>query len=125
MAVTDALEVDAQPKPSTKPPIKAQHPKYSQMVEDAVGIMKERNGSSRQAIVKYIQANFPVSEQAENHVKVALRKGVLCERLIQTKGKGASGSFKLSLAVKKEAEKAKKSKDDKQESKTTCCKEKI
>ncbi|KXJ25936.1 Histone H1-delta [Exaiptasia diaphana] len=108
MALSDH---DLQANVPSKAAAKPQHPKYTEMVEEACGKLNERNGSSRQAILKYIQANFPVGEQAESYVKIALRKGVLCERLIQTKGKGASGSFKLSPTVKKEAEKAKKSKE--------------
>ena len=35
----------------------AEHPKYSEMIAAAIVALKERNGSSRQAIVKYIAKN--------------------------------------------------------------------
>ena len=38
--------------------------------------MKERNGSSRQAIAKYIKANYKVGDSADVHVKMALKRGV-------------------------------------------------
>jgi histone H1/5 len=41
----------------TKP---AAHPKYSEMVGKAIAALKERGWSSRQAILKYIMANFNV-----------------------------------------------------------------
>jgi histone H1/5 len=34
------------------------HPKYSEMVGKAISALKERGGSSRQAILKYIMANL-------------------------------------------------------------------
>ena len=68
------------------------------MVKQAIGSLKERGGSSRQAILKYILKNFNVGvdEKAVNsRVKVALKSGVLSSQLKQSKGAGASGSFKL------------------------------
>ena len=38
----------------------AEHPTYAKMVGKAIEALKERNGSSRQAILKYIMANFKV-----------------------------------------------------------------
>ena len=38
----------------------AEHPKYSEMIKQALGALKERGGSSRQAVLKYIMANFNV-----------------------------------------------------------------
>ncbi|XP_064648783.1 histone H1-delta-like [Lineus longissimus] len=81
----------------------AEHPKYSDMIAAAIDALKERNGSSRQAIVKYIAANFSVGDSADVHVKLALKRGVVAEQLVQVKGTGASGSFKL--AKKPEASK--------------------
>ena len=73
----------------------AAHPKYSEMVAAAVGALKERSGSSRQAIMKYVQANYKVGDGAGTHVKLALKRGVTGGLLKQVKGTGASGSFKL------------------------------
>ena len=73
----------------------AEHPKYSEMIAAAIVALKERNGSSRQAIVKYIAANYKVGDSAGTHVKLALKRGVAGGALKQTKGAGASGSFKV------------------------------
>ena len=83
----------------------ADHPKYSEMISAAIAALKERTGSSRQAIVKYIAANYKVGENAGTHVKLALKRGVASGDLKQVKGAGASGSFKN---VEKAKPKAKK-----------------
>ncbi|XP_063588885.1 histone H1-delta-like [Penaeus indicus] len=81
-----------------RPSVKRAHPKYSEMVAAALRALKERNGSSRQAILKFILASFQVEDEkvAGVHLKQALRRGVADGSLQQTKGTGASGSFKLS-----------------------------
>lgn len=90
-------------KPAKKsaPKKPADHPKYIEMIQAAVSALKERNGSSRQAIIKYIKANYNVKENCENHIKVALKKGVAAGTLTQPKGTGASGSFKLAKPAPK------------------------
>ena len=92
-------------KPAKKAP--ADHPKYSEMVAAAVGALKERSGSSRQAILKYVTANYKVGDGANTHLKLALKRGVAGGALKQVKGTGASGSFKLAEKPKP-AKKAKK-----------------
>ena len=72
----------------------AEHPKYIEMIAAAITALKERTGSSRQAIVKYITANYKVGDSAAIHVKMALKRGVAAGALKQVKGTGASGSFK-------------------------------
>ena len=94
------------PKKVTKkvaPKKPAQHPKYSEMVQQAISSLKERNGSSRQAVLKYITSNFKVGDGAgvNSHLKLALKRGVASGVLIQSKGTGASGSFKLGKKVEK------------------------
>jgi hypothetical protein len=96
------------PKPAAKKPAKpAEHPKYIDMIVAAITSLKERNGSSRQAILKYIKGNYKVGEGADVHVKLALKRGVTSGALTQTKGSGASGSFKAAkpVAEKKPAKK--------------------
>lgn len=87
----------------------ADHPKYMDMVVEAIATLKERKGSSRQAIVKYIEANFNVpKEKCNTHIKMALRRGVENGKLKQTKGVGAAGSFRVAekpKAAKKPAAK--------------------
>ena len=88
-----------------KPRPPASHPPYNEMVVAAITALKERNGSSRQKIIKYIRDHYTVSEGFETHVKLALKRGVTKGTLSQTKGTGASGSFKV---VQKETKPAAK-----------------
>jgi len=76
----------------------ANHPKYVDMAVSAIKALKERNGSSRQAVHKYILAHFNVGHDAKavnSHLKMALKRGVASGHLKHVKGQGASGSFKL------------------------------
>ena len=83
------------PKKKAAPKKPADHPKYIDMIIAAITALKERTGSSRQAIVKYIKANYKVGDNADVHVKMALKRGVASGALAQPKGTGASGSFKV------------------------------
>ena len=80
-------------KPVAKKP--EDPPKYIDMIKAAITALKERNGSSRQAIVKYIKANYKVGDSADVHLKMALKRGVASSSLAQPKGIGASASFKV------------------------------
>lgn len=85
-------------KKATKPKVAPAHPKYSEMVAQAIGSLKERGGSSRQAILNYILKNFSVGSNGvavNSRVKLALKAGVTKNALKQVKGTGASGSFRL------------------------------
>ena len=53
----------------TKTP--AEHPKYEEMIKAAIRSLKDRNGSSRQAIEKYVKANYKVGDTATYHIKTA------------------------------------------------------
>ncbi|XP_046856698.1 histone H5-like [Xenia sp. Carnegie-2017] len=77
----------------------AEHPKYLEMIVEAIKSLKERGGSSRQAIEKYIRAHYKIGDSGSVHVKLALKKGVLSGALSQPKGTGASGSFKIAKPV--------------------------
>jgi hypothetical protein len=69
------------------------------MVVNAIKSLKERGGSSLQAIKKYIAANYKVdSEKLSPFIKKYLKTAVTSGELVQAKGKGASGSFKLAAA---------------------------
>ncbi|XP_042894175.1 late histone H1-like [Penaeus japonicus] len=83
------------------------HPKYSVMVRVAIGAMKERLGSSRQAIQKFILVHYKVKDEkkAKTYIKIALKRGVAGGSLKQTKGHGASGSFKLANTLEQHATK--------------------
>lgn len=89
----------------------ADHPKYNEMIRQALSTLKERGGSSRQAILKYVMKNFKVGNDehvVNQHLKMALRAGVKNDSLKQSKGSGASGSFRLGAEAKKEKPAAKK-----------------
>merc|ERR1712144_188825 len=89
----------------------AAHPKYSVMIPAAIAGLKDRSGSSRQAILKWIKANYKVEHpQAGQHLSMALKAGVKkgTLKMARASGKGA-GSFKLGEKPKV-AKKAKKPK---------------
>lgn len=92
----------AAPKPKTHPPV-------SEMVIAAVKTLKERGGSSLQAIKKYLAANYKVDcGKLAPFIKKFLKNAVANGQLLQTKGKGASGSFKLPVPSKKDSAEKKK-----------------
>merc|ERR1712083_476081 len=108
------------PKPTTKmsaAPKKAKapaaHPKYSVMIAAAITSLKDRTGSSRQAILKYICANYKVdAAKAAVQVRLALKRGVAkgALKMARASGKGA-GSYKVVKAEKpKKVKKANKPK---------------
>ena len=75
------------------------------MIKTAIRTLKDRNGSSRQAIEKYVKANYKVGDTATHHIKTALKKGTGNGTFVHTKGVGASGSFKLPKEQKKPVKK--------------------
>merc|ERR1712168_671245 len=84
-------------KKAAKPKAPAAHPKYSVMIAAAITALKSRTGSSRQAILKYIVANYKVeAAKAAVQTRLALKRGVAKGALKAAKatGKGA-GCFKL------------------------------
>ena len=96
-------------KKAAKPKVPAAHPKYTEMIAAAVGSLKERGGSSRQAILKYIVAKYNVGKNEtviNTHLKMALRSGMKSGSLKQAKGTGASGSFRLGEKAKAAPKKA-------------------
>merc|ERR1712010_179101 len=97
-------------KKAAKP---AAHPPFKAMILTAISALKERGGSSRQAILKYVVANNKVdAAKAGGPLKLALRKALAAGTIIKAKaaGKGA-GKFKVGKVEKpKKAKKAKKPK---------------
>ncbi|XP_076658721.1 uncharacterized protein LOC143362435 [Halictus rubicundus] len=76
---------------------KSSHPPTSEMVNNAIKELKDRKGSSLQAIKKYIASTYKVDgEKLAPFIKRYLKTAVTSGAVVQTKGKGASGSFKLS-----------------------------
>merc|ERR1711956_131831 len=90
-----------------KPAVKPAHPPYAVMVAAAITALKERGGSSRKAILKYIVANNNIADaaKAQVRVKLAVRKMLAAKKVIQVKA-----SFKLAKVekVKKPKKVAKK-----------------
>merc|ERR1712168_719176 len=87
----------------------AVHPTYSVMIADSIKALKDRTGSSRQAILKYICANYKVdAAKAAVHVRTALKKGVAAEtlKMAAAAGKKGAGCYKLGEKAK-EVEKPK------------------
>merc|ERR1712088_327109 len=75
---------------------KSGNPTSSVMVKAAIEGLKERKGSSLVAIKKYIATNYKIDPSKHSHfIKKALTSGVEKKTIVQTKGTGASGSFKL------------------------------
>merc|ERR1712096_74875 len=80
----------------------AVHPTWAVMIGESIKAMKDRSGSSRQAILKYICANYKVdAAKAAVHVRTALKKGV------------AAGAFKKGAGCYKLGDKAKEEKKPK------------
>ena len=84
-----------------------EHPKYADMIKAALVNLKDRKGTSRQAISKYIKENYKLGSNCDSQLKLALKRATAAGIIAHVKGIGASGSFKL---VKKDAAPAKKKK---------------
>merc|ERR1712048_1108443 len=108
---TNNMTADAAKKAPAKPKAPAAHPKYSVMIAAAITALKDRTGSSRQAILKYVCANYKVdAAKAGQHLRMALKAGIKKGSLKMAKesGKGA-GKFKLVKVEKpKKVKKVKK-----------------
>lgn len=113
-----ALDKKAATPAAKKTAQKSDHPPCSEMVDAAIKALKERGGSSLLAIKKYVAATFKVNiEKLAPFIKKYIKGAVVKGHLLQTKGIGASGSFKLSkvkkevktkIAIKPKSDKAKK-----------------
>ncbi len=98
-------------------PSKSSKQTYKEMVAAAIGALKKRGGSSRQAISKYILANFDVNLTTfRSALRLALRKGAADGTFVQNKQ-----SFKLGKPEPKPKKKAapKKKKAAPKKKKTT------
>jgi len=73
----------------------SEHPPYKDMIKEAISQLKERNGSSRQAIKKYISSNFKGIKESnfDTQFNAALKRGVTSGDFTQPKG--PSGPVKL------------------------------
>ncbi|XP_073692582.1 histone H1.2-like [Garra rufa] len=76
-------------------------PSVGELIVKAVSASKERSGVSLAALKKALAAGGYDVEKNNSRVKIAVKSLVTKGTLVQTKGTGASGSFKLN---KKQAE---------------------
>merc|ERR1712113_701068 len=135
------MSTDAAPTPkakkAAKPKAPAAHPTYKVMVSAAIAALKEKKGSSRQGIIKYVAANYKLegtdSKKVNTHVKAALVRGLKAGIFKNSKGTGVTGSFKLAekpkapkkpKAAKKATKKADKPKKPKSPKKKAAAKPK-
>merc|ERR1711963_1064978 len=129
--MTEAAAATPKVKKTTKAKPKASHPPFKAMTKAALVALKESKGSSGQAILKYIMANYKLQssdpKKVNSYLKAALLRGLKDGSLKNAKGKGVSGSFKLAekpkapkkaakKTTKKAADKPKKAKSPKKKS---------
>lgn len=80
----------------------AGHPATSVMVVAAIKELNEKKGSSLPAIKKYLAANYKVDPvKLAPFIRKFLKAAVANKTILQTKGNGASGHFKLATAEAK------------------------
>ncbi|KAF0022889.1 hypothetical protein F2P81_024870 [Scophthalmus maximus] len=91
-------------KKATPKPKKA-GPSLRDLIVEAVSASKERSGVSLAALKKALVAGGYDVEKNKTRVKVAIKALVAKETLVQTKGTGASGSFKMNKKVEPKAKK--------------------
>lgn len=96
-----------------KPAAASTHPAWADMITAAVKALGEKGGSSVSAIKKYMIANYKIdAEKAGPFMKRGIKAAIAGGSLVQAKGKGLTGSFKLGAGkpVKKAKTASKKSK---------------
>ena len=96
--MTTAAAAAPKAKKAAKPKTPAAHPPYAAMIKAAVKALGDKKGSSRQAILKYICANYKVdAAKAPSRVRISLKKLVDSKALVAAAaaGKKGAGSFKL------------------------------
>merc|ERR1711936_1069079 len=98
-------------KAAAKPKAPAAHPPYAAMIKAAIKALGDKKGSSRQAILKYICANYKVdAAKAGGRVRLALKKLVTSKAIVAAAaaGKKAKKPAKKAAKPKKAAAKPKK-----------------
>merc|ERR1712026_594636 len=91
-------------KAAAKPKAPAAHPPYASMIKAAIKALGDKKGSSRQAILKYICANYKVdAAKAAGRVRIALKKPKAKKAKAPAKAKKASPKKKAPAAKKAKA----------------------
>uniref|UniRef100_A0A4W6D262 Histone H1 n=1 Tax=Lates calcarifer TaxID=8187 RepID=A0A4W6D262_LATCA len=93
-AAAPAAPAKAAKKKASKP--KKTGPSVGEQIVKAVAASKERGGVSAAALKKALSAGGYDVEKNKARVKTAIRSLVAKGTLVQVKGTGASGSFKMS-----------------------------
>uniref|UniRef100_A0A8C4SSC4 Histone H1 n=1 Tax=Erpetoichthys calabaricus TaxID=27687 RepID=A0A8C4SSC4_ERPCA len=104
-----ATPAKAQKKKTNSKP-KTTGPSVSDLIVKAVSASKERHGLSLAALKKALAAGGYDVEKNNARVKLAVKSLVSKGSLVQTKGTGASGSFKINKKQAEAKEKATKKK---------------
>ncbi|CAI9622527.1 unnamed protein product [Staurois parvus] len=91
-AAAPPAEAAAKKKPAKK---KASGPAVSELLVQAVSASKERSGVSLAALKKVLSAGGYDVDKNKSRLKIALKALVTKGSLVQVKGHGASGSFKI------------------------------
>ncbi|XP_053691886.1 uncharacterized protein LOC128740373 [Sabethes cyaneus] len=87
-----------------KTAVALQHPKYDEMVEQAVKelVENQRTGTSIQKVMKFIENKYSVPEaKAKLFCKKSIQKGLKNETYVKTSGIGLTGSIDFSASYKK------------------------
>ena len=76
---------------------------YAKMISTAISSLKDRTGSSPQAIAKFVYENYEVdADKAAPHLRRALKKGVE-DGVFQTARKSGKGARSYKMVMKKSA----------------------
>merc|ERR1739848_864054 len=98
-------------KVASKPKAPAAHPPYAAMIKAAIKALGDKKGSSRQAILKYVCANYKVdAAKAAGRVRLALKKLVASKAIVAAAAAGKKGAGSFKLAEKPKAAKPVKAK---------------
>ncbi|XP_039855923.1 histone H1-like [Simochromis diagramma] len=102
---TPCAEVQAKKKKTMTSKPKKVGLSVGELIVKAVAASKERNGLSVAALKKALAAGGYDVDKSKARVKTAFKSLVAKGTLVQTKGTGASGSFKMNKATESKAKK--------------------
>merc|ERR1711981_1191784 len=90
---------------TTKKAAAPAHASYQDMIKEAILALKERNGSSRQAIKKYVHANNKLDGISDKAFTTQLNRAIASgsEKGVFSRPKGPSGPVKLAQPSSKTA----------------------
>lgn len=71
---------------------------YKKMIAEAIEVLKERRGSSRQSIVKFITSKYGLGRGGSTRINSMITKMCKNKQLLRTRGTMEDGAFKLSIS---------------------------